>query len=94
MGKGKKVKQKGKIRLSEYFKELKKDDRVALKREKSFSADFPKRMQGKTGIISGKRGASYVVKVKDFDREKTYIVPAIHLIRIYDKPKAVVKKDK
>lgn len=94
MGKRKKVRQRGKIRFSEYFKELKEGEKVALKKEKSLNANFPERMQGKTGVVSGKRGSNFIVKVKDFKREKTYIVPSIHLLRIKEKKEAGANKEK
>jgi large subunit ribosomal protein L21e len=82
----KKMRERGKIRLSEYFKELKTGDKVALKREKSvMGVGFHERMQGRTGTIAGKRGRSYIVKVKDINKEKTYILPSIHLKRIENK---------
>ena len=52
----KKIRERGKVRFSEYFKELKEGDKVALKKEQSFPANFKERMQGKTGTIIGKRG--------------------------------------
>jgi len=39
-------------------------------------------MSGRTGIVIGKRGRSYIVNIKDFNKEKTFIVPPIHLKRI------------
>ena len=85
-GKRKRIKERGKIRFSEYFKELKEGDKVALKREKSvMGVGFHKRMQGRTGVIVGKQGRSYIVKVKDINKEKTFILPAIHLKRIENK---------
>lgn len=55
---------------------------MALVREMSFPPQFPKRMQGKTGVIVEQRGKSYVVKVKDFNLPKQYIVAPIHLRQI------------
>lgn len=83
MANRKKQSERGKLKFSEYFKILKEGDNVALKKEQTLPADFPKRMQGKTGTVVGKRGRSYIIKVKDFNREKLFIVPAIHLKRIY-----------
>ncbi|HLD97871.1 MAG TPA: 50S ribosomal protein L21e [Candidatus Nanoarchaeia archaeon] len=82
----KKIRERGKVRFSEYFKELKEGDKVALKKEQSFPANFKERMQGKTGTIIGKRGRNYVVEVNDFKKKKVFIVPPIHLKRIYLKP--------
>ena len=73
------IREKGKVRLSEYFKELKEGDVVSISREASQTAYFPPRMQGKTGRIEGKRGRSYVVKIRDMNEEKRYIIKPIHL---------------
>ncbi|MFA5992317.1 MAG: 50S ribosomal protein L21e [Candidatus Pacearchaeota archaeon] len=83
MVKGKRMRDKGKLKLSEYFKELSPGDKVALVKEPSVTqVGFHKRMQGRTGVVEGKRGRSYVVKVKDLNMEKTVVVPAIHLKKI------------
>jgi len=78
----KKIKERGKVRLSEYFKELKIGERVAIKREKSVVASFPERIQGITGVIEGKRGKNYIVKLKELNKEKLFIIAPIHLKRI------------
>ena len=82
MSKRKKVRERGKIRFSEYFKELKIGDKVAIKQEKSVASFFPERIQGKTGTVIGKRGKGYIVAVKEILKEKKFIIPAIHLKRI------------
>lgn len=83
---------RGKLNLSEYFKELKEGDKVALVRNSAINQIcFHKRMQGRTGEIVSKRGRSYVVKVKDLNMEKTFIIPPIHLKRIGSKEIKVVK---
>lgn len=78
----KNVRLRGKISLSKYFQKFKENDYVAVKREISLDAKFPKRIQGRTGIIKGKRGESYIVKLKDRAKEKEFIIPAIHLKKI------------
>ena len=76
------IRSRGKIKLSEYFKKLKEGDRVAVVREMSISKNFPDRIQGRTGRVEGKRGRSYVVKINDIKKEKTYIIEPIHLKKI------------
>ena len=78
----KKTREKGKIRLSKYFQELKVGDRVSIVREPSQRAGFPERMQGKTGIVEGKRGKAYIVKLKDYIKDKLFIIEPIHLKKI------------
>jgi large subunit ribosomal protein L21e len=76
------IRTRGKLQLSKYFQEFEEGDNVAVVREASVSASFPKRLQGKTGVIAGKRGNSYVVKIKDIAKEKTFILEPIHLKKI------------
>ena len=84
---GKKIREKGKVRLSEYFKNLKKGEKVCIVREASQKASFPKRIIGNTGIIESARGKAYIVKLNDYNQEKRYIIQAIHLKRITGKKK-------
>lgn len=78
----KKAREKGKIRLSLYFQEFKNGDKVSIVREPSVPASFPERMQGRTGVIEGNRGKAYIVKLKDYNQEKRYIVNPIHLKKL------------
>ncbi len=80
--KGKKQNQKGIIKLSEYFKKLEKGDRVAIKRDLGVNASFPKRINGKTGIVEGIRGKAYIVRIKEYTKEKSFIIPPIHLKKL------------
>lgn len=82
MVKRKNIKERGKIKFSEYFKELKDGEYVAVKKEMSVDASFPKRIQGRTGIVIGKRGSDYIIKLKEFSKEKVFIINPIHLKRI------------
>lgn len=76
------LREKGKIKFSRYFQELKKGDKVAIIRDLSLTAEFPYRYQGRTGVVEGKQGSVYVIKINDSDREKTFLIPAIHLKKI------------
>ena len=79
----KSLRTKGKLSLTKYFQKFKEGDYVAIVRNLAIqSPGFPKRMQGRTGIVIGERGSSYVVQIKDFTRPKQYIVKPIHLQRI------------
>ncbi|RLG11090.1 50S ribosomal protein L21e [Candidatus Pacearchaeota archaeon] len=82
MSKKKPVRTRGKLQLSRYFQELKKGDFVAVKREVSVASSFPKRLQGRTGVVEGKRGKVYVVKIKDQNKEKEFLIEPIHLKKI------------
>lgn len=82
MAKRKKIRTRGKLSLSRYFQELKEGDSVAVKKESAVQASFPERMQGRTGTVEEKRGKSYIIKIKDHDKEKKYIIAPIHLKKI------------
>ena len=82
MKKRKQLRMHGKLRLSLYFQDFKDGDRVAVIREHSLNPKFPKQIQGRSGIISGKRGASYLVNIMDINKEKTYIIHPTHLKRL------------
>ena len=70
------------LQLSKYFQEIGTGDKVAVIKEPSLNAGFPKRIQGRTGIVESKRGRSYIIKIKDFNKEKRFIIKPIHLKKI------------
>ena len=74
----KKTRTKGKLQLSKYFQELKKGDYVAVIREPSVRSSFPSTLQGRTGVVEGKRGKACIVKFK----EKKFLIEPIHLKKI------------
>ncbi len=82
MARRKKVRTRGKLKLSQYFQTLKKNDRVAVIKEPSINSNFPPRLQGKTGVIESKRGKAYFVRIKDQNKEKRFLIEPIHLKRI------------
>ena len=90
MVKRKKIRTRGKLQLSKYFQEFKEGDKASVVRERSLQSSFPERLQGRTGVIEGKRGRSYVLKLNDHDKEKTFIINPIHLKKI----KEINKNDK
>ena len=80
----KKIRTKGKLQFSKYFQEFNEGDSVAITREISVNSNFPKRLQGRTGKIEGKRGKSYIVKIKDQEKEKIFLIEPIHLKKMKD----------
>lgn len=82
MSKRKSVRTRGKLPLSKYFQEFEKGDSVAVVRELAVNSNFPKRMQGRTGVVEGKRGKAYMVKIKDLAKEKRFLIEPIHLKKI------------
>jgi len=80
--KAKKTREKGKIRLSSYFKKISEGESVAIVRELGVNAAFPKRVIGKSGKVIGSRGNSKLVEIKDGDKIKTFIIHPVHLKRL------------
>lgn len=78
----KKIREKGKLRLSQYFQKFENGDRVAVTIEPSQITNVPKRFQGRTGEISGKKGRVYRVKIYDQNKEKEFLIEPIHLKKI------------
>lgn len=79
MAKRKPMRERGKVRFSEYFKKLEKGDRVAVKKEQSVENNFPKRIQGRTGVVMSQRGSNYIINLKEMSKEKTFIIHPAHL---------------
>ena len=73
---------KGKIKLSRYFQDFKKGERVAVIRELALTPKFPKKLQGRSGKIVSKKGKSYIVKINDLNKEKSYIIHPVHLKKL------------
>jgi len=82
MAKKKPVRTKGKLQLSRYFQKLNKGDFVSIVREMAIKASFPKRLQGRTGVVEDSKGKTYVVKIKDGKKEKRFLIEPIHLKKI------------
>jgi len=80
--KKKNIRNKGKVSFSEYLKELKEGDSVAVVKELSVTSSFPERLQGRTGIVESKRGKAYVIRLNDLNKEKRYIIEPIHLKKL------------
>lgn len=79
MVKGKRIRTKGKIKFSEYFKKLNVGDRVSVVPEKGVRSSFPSSIRGLTGVVEGTRGSYVIVKIKDKNKEKKYILHPVHL---------------
>jgi large subunit ribosomal protein L21e len=82
MAKGKKVREKGKIKLSSYFKKIGEGDSVAVSNERGVRSSFPKRILGKSGKVVGSRGKFNLVEIKDGNKKKTFILHPVHLRRL------------
>ena len=82
MAKTKKIRDKGKIKFSEYFKNLNEGDRVCITEEKAVSSTFPKRLQGRSGVVSGSKGKYKLIKLNDGKKQKVYTIHPIHLKKL------------
>lgn len=82
MARKKQVRTRGKLQLSKYFQELKEGEFVSVVREPALKASFPERLQGRTGSVESRRGKAYVVKMKDQNKEKRFLIEPIHLKKI------------
>ena len=79
----KKPRNRGKFSITNYFQDFKKGDKVSLKAEPSIHKGMHyKRFDGKFGTVEKKQGKCYVVKIKDINKEKEYIIHPVHLKRI------------
>ena len=78
----KNIRTKGKLPLSRYFKKFEKGERVAVVLEQSLKPGFPKKLQGRTGTIENQRGGAYLVKIRDKDSSKKFLIKPIHLKKL------------
>ncbi|MDD5191802.1 MAG: 50S ribosomal protein L21e [Candidatus Nanoarchaeia archaeon] len=82
MIKRKSLRNKGKIKLSKYFQDIEIGERVSVISELGLQPKFPSKLQGRTGIVESRRGNSYIIRIKDLNKEKTYIIHPVHLRKI------------
>ncbi len=82
MVKRKKIREAGKISFSRAFQEFNAGDNVSVVIEKAKQPVFPKRIQGRCGIVEKKRGRSFVIKINDSGKEKKFIINPLHLKKI------------
>jgi large subunit ribosomal protein L21e len=76
------VRTRGKLKLSRYFQKFNEGDFAAISREPAVQSSFPTRFQGITGIIEGRKGKTYILKIKDGNKEKRLLIEPIHLKKI------------
>lgn len=77
-----KSKSKGKPGLSKHFQNFEKGETAAIVREPSLRANFPERLQGRTGTIIGKKGKVYILELKENDKIKKFLIEPAHLKKI------------
>lgn len=79
MAKGKRIRNRGKIKLSRYFKKINIGDPVAIIPELGVRSAFPKRLRGKSGKVVDSRGKFRVVELKEGSTMKKFIIHPVHL---------------
>jgi large subunit ribosomal protein L21e len=77
------VKQRGKVSIRRFLQKFQPGDKVLLKVDPSCHKGlyFP-RFHGRVGVIEGKRGSAYEVKLMDRDKPKIFIVSPVHLRKV------------
>ncbi|MEM4243164.1 MAG: 50S ribosomal protein L21e [Candidatus Woesearchaeota archaeon] len=76
------VRNKGKVRLADYFANYKPGDKVALFAEPAVQGGmYNPRFHGKVGTIVRMQGDCYHVAIVDGGKAKTVIVHPVHLMR-------------
>lgn len=81
-GKGRRVREKGKIRFSSYFKKLEEGDTVALIIDAGVPISVPKRLNGRSGKVIGSRGDFKIIELNEGAKKKNFIVHPIHLRKL------------
>jgi large subunit ribosomal protein L21e len=83
----KRVREKGKLGLSRLLADYKEGERVVIKIDSAIHKGLPhKRYQGKVGMVTGKRGRSYLVEIPFKKKVKTIITPPEHLKKLKGRP--------
>ena len=75
----KKIRTKGKLKLSSYFKNIADGERVAVVDERGVRLSFPQRLRGMSGKVKCSRGRFKEVEIKDGDKLKTFVIHPVHL---------------
>ena len=75
----KKIRDKGKLKLSSYFKVIEDGARVAIVDERGIHLGFPQRIRGMSGVVKASRGKFKEVEIKDGGKVKTFIMHPVHL---------------
>lgn len=82
MSNKKPVRTRGKLQFSRYFQKFNDGDKATVVVEPAVPKNFPKRLQGRTGTIIGKKGRVYTVKINDHNEEKRFLIEPVHLKKV------------
>ncbi len=79
----KNIRTKSKIKIRDFLQSFIEGDRVALNAEPAYQKGlYNLRFHGKTGTVTGRTGACYEVRIRDFNKMKTCIVHPVHLKKV------------
>ena len=71
---------RSRTKITDYLKSIELNDKVVIKIDSGIHKGCPHpRYYGVTGIVSKKRGNSYIITIKDKNKEKTLISRPEHL---------------
>ncbi|MFH0712207.1 MAG: 50S ribosomal protein L21e [archaeon] len=76
------VRENGKVRLSGYFKKFDDGSRVGVVMDCGVRASFPRRLRGMSGEVAGSRGNFKLIKIKDGNKLKTFVIHPVHLRKL------------
>ena len=78
----KRIREKGKLRLSEYFRKFSDGDKIGVVTNVGVRASFPRRIRGMSGNVVGSRGKFKLIEIKDGNKLKTFIIHPVHLRKL------------
>lgn len=79
----KNVRMRGKISIRNYLQTFQENDKVAFVMEPSLHTGiFHTRFHGDVGVVVGKQGTCYKVRIIDGNMEKCMIVHPVHLKKV------------
>ena len=69
--------------VNAFLRKFEKGDKVVIKIEPSVHSGMPfPRFHGRVGVVEGKRGRAYLIRVKDGGKEKVLISHPVHLRKV------------
>jgi len=73
------ARERGKVHIKRFMKDFNESDRVSIAIDPSFQNIPHPRFQGRSGVVIGKQGRCYYVKITDGGKEKNILVNPEHL---------------
>ena len=76
------LKKEREFTVNDFLKEFREGERVALDIQPYYRSLPHMRYDGKIGVVEGKRGKAYIVKIRDGNAYKKLVVLPIHLKKV------------